>query len=274
MRTFELSFPTNERKELNLRPSDHRNELSILWNIGGATQIGADAEEIHVDTNCIVFVSEFFMEINSGEGNFRLIQFEKAELSPFDDVSDMVEYLMMFYGVHSLSALPKITLTESQVPDFKSIWNQLTKKDEMPKEPVSVALKRNSLQRFLLLSQQIHMETEFDIPIDFNDMKIIREFQYLVNNNFKELTRVSQYAEVLKVSPKKVAQIFGACYNRKASELIADRRNLYAQRQLRHTNELIKNIAYDLNFSDSQTFSHFFKKQNGISPEEYRSKSN
>lgn len=30
---------------------------------------------------------------------------------------------------------------------------------------------------------------------------------------------------------------------------------------------------YDLNFSDSQTFSHFFKKQNGITPEEFQSQS-
>ncbi|WP_394801065.1 helix-turn-helix domain-containing protein [Niabella ginsengisoli] len=54
--------------------------------------------------------------------------------------------------------------------------------------------------------------------------------------------------------------------------MIADRRNLFAKRQLMHTDELIKNIAYDLNFSDPQAFSHFFKRQNGITPDEFRNK--
>ena len=114
------------------------------------------------------------------------------------------------------------------------------------------------------------METKFDVAIDIKDLRVVRQFQHLVNTNFKELTKVSEYAEILKISPKKISELFGCCYDRKASELIADRRNLYAKRQLIYSDELIKNIAYDLNFSDSQTFSHFFKKQNGLSPDEFR----
>lgn len=139
--------------------------------------------------------------------------------------------------------------------------------------PISEALTRNSFQRFLLLSQKNHAVTEFDIPIDFKDLRLIREFQYLVNTNFKDLMKVSDYASILKISPKKIAEVFGCCYNKKASELIADRRNLYAKRQLMHTDELIKNIAYELNFSDSQAFSHFFKKQNKMTPDEFRTNS-
>lgn len=272
MRTLEHFVVSDKETELSLMPSDDNSVLNILWNIGEPTTLTVDMLELDINRNCIVFISEFFMEISSNKGDFRLIQFEKTELSPYVDVSDMAEYLMMFYGIHSLNSLPKITLSQDQLPDFEQVWQQLSGYGSASNQPISDALRRNSLQRLLLLSQQVHVDAEFDIPIDFNEMKTIREFHYLVNNNFRELTRVSQYAEILKISPKKLAALFGRCYNRKASEVIADRRNLYAQRKLKHTRELVKNIAYDLNFSDTQTFSHFFKKHNGSSPEEYRSK--
>ena len=154
--------------------------------------------------------------------------------------------------------------------EIQEIWSKLQQEYTNINNPVYEALLRNSFIRILLIIQKVHMETEFDIPLDFKDLKRIREFQYLVNQNFKELTKVSDYAKIMDISSKKISEIFGCCYDKKASELISDRRNLYAKRQLRYTNELIKNIAYDLNFSDSQSFSHFFKKHNEITPEEYR----
>lgn len=189
-----------------------------------------------------------------------------------DSLVNTGEYLMIFYGMHSVSHLPKITLKEEEVTILENIWQDIQSEIRNIKNPVSEALVRNSFQRFLLLSERNHAVNGFDISLDFKDLRLIREFQYLVNTNFRDLTKVADYAGILKVSPKKISEVFGCCYSKKASELIADRRNLYAKRQLMHTDELIKNIAYDLNFSDSQTFSHFFKKQNGITPEAFRSK--
>ena len=39
---------------------------------------------------------------------------------------------------------------------------------------------------------------------------------------------------------------------------------------LRYTDKAIKEIAYDLGFEDIQTFSRFFKKQESISPINFR----
>ncbi|PHR27340.1 MAG: hypothetical protein COA38_13390 [Fluviicola sp.] len=261
-----------EPKELpiSLMPNEFRDELSILWNIGECTTINIDGETVTVDTNCIIFVSEFFMKLETNSTDFRLIQFNKIFLNPFDSDLQANEYLMIFYGMHAVDFLPKITLKAEELPLFETTWENLILENEQAKNPVMESLLRNSFQRFLLLCNKIHMETKFDVAIDFKDLRVVRQFQHLVNTNFKELTKVSEYAEILKISPKKISELFGCCYDRKASELIADRRNLYAKRQLIYSDELIKNIAYDLNFSDSQTFSHFFKKQNGLSPDEFR----
>lgn len=254
-------------------PEDAVDVLTILWNVGELTNIQVDGRPVPIGNNCILFVSEFYMELGAATGTFRVIEFHKTFLNPIDSLANTGEYLMIFYGLHAVNHLPKITLGDNEITLFNDIWQNLLLEERNISNPISEALVRNSFQRFLLLSQKNHASTEFDIPIDFKDLRLIREFQYLVNTNFKELTKVSDYAGILKVSPKKISEVFGGCYSRKASELIADRRNLYAKRQLMHTDELVKNIAYDLNFSDSQTFSHFFKKQNGITPEEFRSQS-
>jgi len=253
-------------------PDESEDELRILWNIGEGTNVKLDGQEIPIGQHCILFVSEFHKKLEAVSGIFRMIKFNKTFINPVDSMANTGEYLMIFYGLHAVNHLPKIILKDEDLAVFDQIWLNLLLEVNNVNNPISEALVRNSFQRFLLLSQKNHAETEFDIPIDFKDLRLIREFQYLVNTNFKELTKVSDYAGILKVSPKKISLVFGCCYNKKASELIADRRNLYAKRQLMYTDELVKNIAYDLNFSDSQTFSHFFKKQNKMSPEEFRNK--
>ncbi|WP_315054638.1 AraC family transcriptional regulator [Chryseobacterium indoltheticum] len=256
-----------------LMPNDLDEELTIIWNIGAISNVKVDGHEIEIGKNCILFVSEFYMKLEALSGTFRVIKFNKTFINPIDSLKNTGEYLMIFYGLHTVDHLPKIMLNEKEVIIFETLWQDLLLEIKNINNPISEALTRNSFQRFLLLSQKNHAVTEFDIPIDFKDLRLIREFQYLVNTNFKDLMKVSDYASILKISPKKIAEVFGCCYNKKASELIADRRNLYAKRQLMHTDELIKNIAYELNFSDSQAFSHFFKKQNKMTPDEFRTNS-
>lgn len=197
-------------------------------------------------------------------------RFHKTFLSPVNTLNNIGDFLMLFYGIQSLSHIPKILIRMEDVATFDSIWKDMQKEYLNMQNPISQALVRNQLQRILLLGQKMHMQSNSDIPIAFQDLKIIREYQYLVNHHFKQFTKVADYAKMLKILPKKISVLFGSYYNKKASELIADRRNVFAKRQLIHSNEPIKNIAYDLNFSDSQTFSHFFKRKNGISPNQFR----
>jgi AraC family transcriptional activator of pobA len=250
--------------------SEDQDLLTFLWNTGKPSNLYIDGNEILINTNCVVFLSELYMEVNFTFSECRIITFKKDFLSPISTLKTIGDFLTLFYGPHSVGHVPKIALKSPELEEIQEIWSKLQQEYTNINNPVYEALLRNSFIRILLIIQKVHMETEFDIPLDFKDLKRIREFQYLVNQNFKELTKVSDYAKIMDISSKKISEIFGCCYDKKASELISDRRNLYAKRQLRYTNELIKNIAYDLNFSDSQSFSHFFKKHNEITPEEYR----
>lgn len=259
-----------KKETLLIFPDKQDDVLNVLWNTGAECELTIDNDGIVIHKNCVLFIPEFYMRI---EGNFesaRLFRFHKTFLNPVNTLNNVGDFLMLFYGLQPLSHIRKISLRDDEFETFDAIWKDMRGEYFNIKNPISQALVRNQLQRLLLLGQKIHMQSNVDIPIDFKDLKIIREFQYLVNHHFKEFARVADYANLLKISPKKIAELFGCCFKKKASELISGRRNVFAKRQLIHTSEPIKSIAYDLNFSDSQTFSHFFKRQNGISPDQFR----
>lgn len=264
----------NESFQINLMPDQTLDKLFIIWNKGSLSSVTIDGIDFHLNKNCIVFVSEFHMEILAQFEKVRVIEFHKAFLGIDTSLNQAGDYLLVFYGYHFLKGVPKIELDDVEALEFDRIWDSMVVEFPTIDQPISSQLIRNSFQRMMLLAQKSHAKKEFDLPVDFMQLKVIREFQYLVEMHFKELTNVSDYAQILKVPAKKIAELFRKHYHRKPTELIAHRRNLYAQKQLAYSSELVKNIAYELNFSDSQSFSHFFKKMNSQTPESYRRKHN
>ena len=47
---------------------------------------------------------------------------------------------------------------------------------------------------------------------------------------------------------------------------------LEARRLLNYSEMSVSEIAYELGYTDLQTFSRFFKKQQGVSPNDFRNK--
>ena len=255
---------------LELMPNEMPENLFILWNVGGPTDIKIDGIPFQIEQYCMIFLSELHLSVSACFEKVRTIEFSKFFLGLDSSQNQVGDFLQVFYGYHFLDNISKIKLDQSQFKEFDALWKIMFQEAMEAENLLSKALLRNSFQRLMLLSQKVHMETEFDLPIDFMNLRTIREFQYLVETNFMELTKVSEYANILKVTPKKLSALFKKYYKRRPIDLISHRRNLFAKKQLAHTDELIKNIAYALNFADSQTFIHFFKKMNGVSPENFR----
>jgi len=99
---------------------------------------------------------------------------------------------------------------------------------------------------------------------------IFRNYQQLVDRNFKHLKLPKEYAEMLYITPNHLNAICKDYVGMQAGEVIRNRILLESKRLLINKNLNINEIATELNFSDNSYFSKFFKKLSGQTPEEFR----
>ena len=137
-------------------------------------------------------------------------------------------------------------------------------------DPLKIEMLRSVLKRFLILCLRIYKKQNKDIPTDDVNGGLIREFNYLVEKNYKALTKVADYAELLNKSPKTLSNLFNKFTDTTPLQIINDRRLLEARRLLKYTDLHIQEIADELNFADAQGFSNFFKKKEKRSPSQFR----
>lgn len=97
------------------------------------------------------------------------------------------------------------------------------------------------------------------------------EFSEVLESRVTQLKNVSQYAELLNLSPYQLNAITKASVGKTVSELINEQIILEAKRHLLATPNQIKDIADQLGYEDVSYFIRFFKKYTGYSPESFRS---
>lgn len=121
---------------------------------------------------------------------------------------------------------------------------------------------------FLLL---LHRFAAHHSPARYKrDARIVALLQ-LIEKHFREQKPVSFYAAHFGLTSKRANEIlkdaFGFSINALSQQLLT----LEAKRALYNGVHSIKEIAYQLGFSDQSYFSRFFRKHTGISPEKFRS---
>ena len=126
------------------------------------------------------------------------------------------------------------------------------------------------LKRLLILCTRIYKEQSELTTFDKKQLDIVRDYNYLVETNFKTKKQVADYAEMLNKSPKTLSNLFKKYNEKSPLQIIQDRTILEARRLLRHSDQSIKEIAYEIGYEDIQSFSRFFKKLEGVSPSEFK----
>jgi AraC family transcriptional regulator, transcriptional activator of pobA len=96
------------------------------------------------------------------------------------------------------------------------------------------------------------------------------EFLELLDKHIATHKQVSQYTNLMNLSPYQLNEITKATMGKTASELINEHIILEAKRNLLATSNQIKDIADRLGYEDVSYFIRFFKKHTGRSPESFR----
>lgn len=99
---------------------------------------------------------------------------------------------------------------------------------------------------------------------------VLRNFQQLIDKHYRTLKLPREYAELLYITPNHLNALCQDLLGKTAGDLIRDRILLEAKRLLTNADMTVTEIAYDLNFQDNSYFNRFFKKNVGITPDEFR----
>lgn len=102
--------------------------------------------------------------------------------------------------------------------------------------------------------------------------QLANRFRQLVEKHFITKHAVNDYAGMLHVSSKHLSEAVKATFGRSPLQMIHDLLLLEAKFQLGSTDKSVSEIAHYLRFDDQPHFSHFIKKQTGLSPQELRKK--
>ncbi len=97
-------------------------------------------------------------------------------------------------------------------------------------------------------------------------------FKHLVEKHFIENRKVTDYSEMLNISPKHLSEVVSETFGRSPLQIIHDILLLEAKVQLGSTDKSVSEIAHYLKFDDQPHFTNFIKKRTGLSPLELRRK--
>ncbi|MEL6537955.1 MAG: helix-turn-helix transcriptional regulator [Bacteroidota bacterium] len=131
----------------------------------------------------------------------------------------------------------------------------------------------------LKLKEQFWSDYE---PLEEGDRSslIVKGFKRLLEQHYKDLTegkaqtqfKAKHYAEALHLHPSYFSTVIKSKTGAPVSQWISDKTLTQAKALLAHSGSTIKEIGYQLGFSETAHFSNFFKKHAGLTPSEYRMK--
>lgn len=242
------------------------NPLTFLWFDHNDSKITIDNVEYTFNRNQIVCLTEFHKVDISTICNAKLLRFNRSFYCIVEHDSEIGCKGILFFGA---SQLPSFTIPDSEFEKFQIIWRMLEIEMES-KDEMQLEMLQSMLKRFVIMCTRIYKLNENYSKVETNQMDIIREYNFLVEQNFRTKHTVAEYASMLNKSPKTLSNLFSKISTKTPLQFIQDRKILEARRYLRHTDKSIKEIAYEIGFEDIQTFSRFFKNYEGISPTDYK----
>jgi len=172
----------------------------------------------------------------------------------------------LFFGS---SQPPVIHLTGSDLHQFEQM-QKFFEEDLSIKDHLQGEMLRSLLKRLLIISTRMAKKDLPNPEISTARLNIVREYNILVEQHFREYHQVKDYAALLFKSPKTLSNLF-LKYNEKSPLMFINERILLeAKRLLLYSDKTTIEIALELGYKDASHFSKFFKKHEGVSPNAFK----
>ena len=267
-----LKGPTDDYFELRVLDNNDcevikesiESSLSILWFQDDQSELKIDGKSKRFYKNEILFLTEFHKIEIDRIGVIQFIRFNRSFFCIIDHDSEIGCKGVLFFGS---SNIPVIQIPKSDLRKFESFWKMFLLESE-EEDSFQIEMIRTMLKRYVILCTRIYKDQ--NNLIHEEESSLIREFNFLVEQHFRDKHRVSDYASLLNRSPKTLSNIFQKHSSKSPLQFIQNRKILESKRLLGYSDLQVQEIGHQIGYDDIQSFSRFFKRQTGQSPVSYR----
>lgn len=243
--------------------------FKIIWNRGPKLSLKFEGQQVELKQDQLICLTPLQNpDLSGNSSKYYSLLFNREFYCIHENDNEVSCEGLLFWGS---SELPVIQLNKEEKPKFDTLFQVF--EDELgTRDNIQGEMLRMLLKRLIIKSTRIARKQLFPDGIGSKQTELIRQFNILVEQHYKQHHQVNEYAEMLYKSPKTLSNVFASAGHKTPLELIHNRIALEGKRQLLKTDRLAKEIAYDLGFEEQAHFSRFFKKETGMSPSVYRQK--
>lgn len=242
-------------------------EICIFINGAGSHMI--DFKSFDIKSHSIHFLTPGQVHLISREENYHgfLLVFSRDFYSLGIQDEDLLMTLPFF---NNNTTEPILNLDDDEFAEALDIIEHL-RRDYKRDNEIREDVLRSYLHIFLLKCRYFFNKKYYDKDI-INDPSFLKvnKFRKLVEQNFREIHLVKEYADLLHESPAHLNKVVKSITGENASEFIIKRIVLEAKRLLIYTDLSNKEISFKMNYDDPSYFSRLFRKKVGTSPSEFR----
>ncbi|AZQ45068.1 helix-turn-helix domain-containing protein [Nonlabens ponticola] len=244
-----------------------KNLYKIVWCTHGSQQIVVDGYDVTLTENQVLFCTPVNV-IEIPKDNYGLIAyvFNREFYCIKDHDSEVSCMGLLFYGS---STAPIIDLSEKEQKSMDAMLVLFQEEFEI-KDNIQGEMLRTLLKRMLITGTRLVKRLENVNDMSVKQVDLIRKYNILVEQHYKEKHQVADYAEMLFKSPKTLSNFFKKHDVRSPLKIINDRITAEAKRLLLYSDKTAEEIAYELGYNEPSHFSKFFKKHAGTSPLAFR----
>lgn len=255
-------------------PFDHiqqQNYYSLIWLFKGKGKLKSDFSEYDFDENTLFCFSPHqpFMLNNSEELSGMVMHFHPDFFCIHKHQKEVACNGVLFNNIYNP---PMVAVDEKTGDNFKMIIEQVKVELEQPALAQYESLIAY-LKLFLIAASRLKTEQYPDIlneKTEKGEPFILQNLKQYIEANYRTKHAPSDYADLLAISTKALSKLTKTHFNKTLTDLISERIVIEAKRELYLTNKTVKEIAFDLGYTDEFYFSRFFKKNAEVSPQLYR----
>lgn len=236
----------------------HRhNFYTIIWAIDAKGEHRIDLNTFPVEKNTLFFIHpEQVHQFNSESNSEGIVILFTQEFLIKNGLHEKFINGLNLFNENSGANFLKLSENDQELNELAvKMKTVFLSSDAYREAKFSAYLQLFLIHCFELTSQQIHVPESFEtLP------EIVLKFRKMVETNYLEWHKVSDYAEKLMISPNYLNEVIKKNTGRTAKEHIRNRLVAEAKRLSHFTHLSAKEIGFQLGFNDPSHFAKFAKK--------------